>query len=116
MKIDYMTGSLIICGIILLLLARIIILFRIKSKRAELVEGKSRRALKKAIANGKIPIAASDHRFHLVGWYLILIAILIILFGILLRFTDWPIRGWILEDWWWIFISAGVAIAGLSVR
>jgi hypothetical protein len=115
MKINMDTGTLVIIGVIVLFYLRVFLIQRGKSRRAKLLAGKSHRAIKKAIAKGKIDASVPKQGIQIVSWYLVFASILIILFGFILHSTDWPIKDWIVKDWWWVIISAGIAILGFSI-
>jgi hypothetical protein len=109
MQFNTELGIIVIATIILIFVIRIIFLQVRKANLRNHLAGKSRRAIKRAAEKGKIP-AVPHKGLRVVSWYLILLAVLMIGGGVAIRFT-----GLIFKDWWWVIVSAGVVIMGISV-
>jgi hypothetical protein len=104
------TGTIVIIVVIVIFYIRILLIQRGKSKQSRLIAGKSRRAIKRAEAKGKISGNVGKSGIQVVSWYLVFTAIAIMLAGFILRTTTF-----ILKDWWYVIISAGVVILGISI-
>ena len=107
-KLD--TGTIVIIVVIVIFYVRILLLQRGKSRQTRLLAGKSRRAIKRAAAKGKIDGIIPRKGIQVVSWYLVFTSIAIMLAGFVLRTTTFVLR-----DWWWVIISAGVVILGISI-
>jgi len=110
MKTYLDTGTIVIIVVIAIFYVRILLLQRGKSRQARLLAGKSRRAIKRAAAKGKIDATIPKRGIQVVSWYLVFASIAIMLGGFILRSTSF-----VLKDWWWVIISAGVVMLGISI-
>ncbi len=104
------TGTIVVIVVIAIFYGRVILLQRGKSKQAKLLAGKSRRALKKAAAKGNINTTVPKQGIQVVSWYLVFASIAIILGGFVLRTSAISFK-----DWWWVIMSVGIAMLGMSI-
>jgi preprotein translocase subunit SecG len=104
------TGTIVIIVVIVIFYVRVLLMQRGKSRRAKLMAGKSRRAIKRAAAKGNPDAIIPKSGVQVVSWYLVFASIAIILGGFVLRTTTLAFK-----DWWWVFMSAGIALLGMNI-
>jgi hypothetical protein len=104
------TGTIVVIVVIVIFYGRIFLMQRGKSRRARLLAGKSRRAIKRATAKGNVDATILKSGVQVVSWYLVFASIAIILAGFVLRTTALSFK-----DWWWVIMSAGIALLGVSI-
>ena len=108
LKLD--TGTIVIIVFIAAFYIRVLLLQRGKTRRAKLLAGKSRRALKKAAASGNVNATIPKQGIQVVSWYLVFASIVAMLAGFVLRTSTLGFK-----DWWWVIISAGIVLLGVSI-
>ena len=104
------TGTIVVIVVIAIFYGRVMLLQRGKSRRARLLAGKSRRAIKRAAAKGNADATIPKSGIQVVSWYLVFASIAIILGGFILRTTNLSFK-----DWWWVIMSAGITLLGVSI-
>jgi hypothetical protein len=108
MKLD--TGTIVVIVAIAIFYGRVLLIQRGKKRRVNLLAGKSRRAIKRAADKGDPDATIPKQGIQVVSWYLVFASIAIILGGYILKTTNLSFN-----DWWWVFISAGILLLGVSI-
>jgi hypothetical protein len=107
---NFDTGTIVIIVVIVIFYGRVLLIQRGKSRRARVLAGKSRRAIKRAAAKGNADATIPKQGIQVVSWYLVFASIVIILGGFVLRTTNLTFK-----DWWWVIISAGIVLLGVCI-
>jgi preprotein translocase subunit SecG len=108
--VTFDTGTIVVIVVIAIFYIRILLLQRGKKTRARMVAGKSRRAMKRAVEKGNADATVLKQGIQVFSWYLVFASIVVILGGFILHTTNLAFK-----DWWWVIISAGIILLGVSI-
>jgi hypothetical protein len=107
------TGTIIAVAAALIFYLRLIILQRHKANRTQMNQQKSTSGNLGKKSSGKQGLE-TQAGFRIVSWYLLGMGVALILFGALM--TALPIFGQTARDLWWLVLTIGILLLGLSIR
>lgn len=110
MSFTFDTGTIVVIVVIAIFYVRVLLLQRGKKRQIRDLSGKSRRAIKRAIAKGNADPLAMKQGIQVVSWYLVAASIAIILGGFALHTSNLSFN-----NWWWVVMSVGIVVLGISI-
>jgi hypothetical protein len=108
MQMDF--GTIIAVAAALIFYLRLIILQRHRAKQTQIDPHKQTTSAKTGDKRGYTPPPG----FQIVSWYLLGMGAALILLGALM--TAFPIFGQPARDLWWLILTVGILLLGLSIR